>query len=514
MNTTGGSLDYKQLTDQGLLARLTTIRNAVTPILATNNFPQFTDHSVAHSDHLCRIVNELTAPLMGTDRQLSSPEAFVLYAGCDLHDVGMQHQNAGVTQVIGGILSAAPYNGQRWQELAVDTRRALLRNNHHRVSAEMVRSCVNAAQPTVLGVQLIQSDHPGYIACLCEAHGVTPGTPEYGQLVEEGPGFRMPLLAALLRLADILDESQRRSQLYLERTVELETTSRMHWWRNYYVADVTFSPSERRITMWFDFPPNRRAEYSKLVPELQLPHIREEFSRQQLVLGKTQLLWSLETRESPAASSSAQPMPNDVQMRMVAELTARREHQSQVERHATLRNLRENRPLIQREIDALHASEQHSSPDDHLNRAAQLARQLWEIGGRRDAWIILLGEQRRMRNRASPTVVLGTGVALCRMILEDHASDTAERELSELRPLADKLEAHDPIRIEWLRLLSRTFLEECMYEQAAASINDLLRVLPENSERLEWKACLAEAHLLQGALIAADDVLRDEGGSA
>ena len=95
MTKAHSSADHKRLRDRGLQARLTTIRNAVEPVLRTNNFPQFTDHSVAHSDRLCSILDELTSPFIGSDRQLNNAEAFVLYSACYLHDVGMQHANLG-----------------------------------------------------------------------------------------------------------------------------------------------------------------------------------------------------------------------------------------------------------------------------------------------------------------------------------------------------------------------------------------------------------------------------------
>ena len=158
----------------------------------------------------------------------------------------------------------------------------------------------------------------------------------------------MPLLAALLRLADLLDESQRRALRYLQNTRELDLTARVHWWRHHFVADITFVPADRRIDIWFDFPPDRRDEYNKLIPELQLPYLQKELDRQQSVLGKANLLWRLNPIETPSQSSVAEPMPDEVQMEMVAELTKRRNKELEIERHASLSQLKESRPLIRR----------------------------------------------------------------------------------------------------------------------------------------------------------------------
>jgi hypothetical protein len=102
--------------DQNKIARLTTIRNAVTPLLASNYFSHFTDHSVNHSDQLCNIVDGLAATLE-QQKTLNPDEAFVLYVACYLHDVGMQHQRAVKTQIVSRVLGeslSAAKNGRSW----------------------------------------------------------------------------------------------------------------------------------------------------------------------------------------------------------------------------------------------------------------------------------------------------------------------------------------------------------------------------------------------------------------
>lgn len=292
-------------------SRLESIREAVEPILGVNNLPHFTDHSVAHSDQLCSIVDHLTAPLNYTDNQLNENEAFIIYFACYIHDIGMQYQRAGDTETMQKVLSAPPYDEQRWGELSIETKRDLLRSYHHVLSAEMIRSSINVANP-ILGIHLREDDYPGYTACLCESHCISPDSERYSVLVNKGPNLRMPLLAALLRLADLLDESRKRANLDLTNILDLDVTSQMHWWRNYYVHDITFDLSYKSINIWFDFPPERRVEYKKLIPQLQIPYIQEELSRQQQVLSEANLFWTLKEKETPEASSISYPMPNKV----------------------------------------------------------------------------------------------------------------------------------------------------------------------------------------------------------
>ncbi len=512
MNATPPLPDFARLADQALRARIVTLRHAVAPVLATNNLPHFTDHSIDHSDQLCSLVDKLTSPLGESSGQLRPCEAFVLYAACYLHDVGMQHQRADETTVIGTILSRPPHAGRNWADLSTQTRRDLLRDHHHEISAEMVRTCVNAPQPTVLGVQLVETDSPGYIAALCRAHCVTPDTREYKELVTEGPHLRMPLLAALLRLADILDESRRRTRLYREKTVELDNTSRMHWWRHYYVADVTFDADERRITLWFDFPPDRRSEYERLIPQLQLPVLEEELQRHFAVLARNNLLWHLEQRSTPAVSSTAEAMPDDVQMRMVEELSGRRQRELEADRRTCLRQLKDQRPLIQRRLTDLRATAETANSDEYLDHAEQLARELRSIGARRDSWTVLWGEYNRVRSRASVAHVLRVGYFLAQMMLDDRAPDIALSILHDLRPLAIALSDSDAAKLGFVRLYAQALVEQCAVDAAIEQIDEVVRLSGDDTERQTMRVRVAELHLLQGDLERAEHALGDEGG--
>ena len=99
-------------------SRLVQIRHAVAPILANNILHHFTDHSVSHSDSVCALVDALIDNLQATDARLSEEELMVLYSACYLHDIGMQFEAAGTTQVIRGLqLTLA------WEELAEQERR-------------------------------------------------------------------------------------------------------------------------------------------------------------------------------------------------------------------------------------------------------------------------------------------------------------------------------------------------------------------------------------------------------
>ena len=176
-------------------------------------------------------------------------EAFILYSAAYLHDAGLQHQRAGETEVVRATL-ATRFPGRVWDDLDIETRRSIVREQHHRISGEMITRSIDASYPTVIGIQLTDEWHPGQVRSISIAHNLymdSHDRAEYECLTKDWGGVRMSLLAALLRLADILDESRRRSQLYLERTRELPIESRMHWWRHYYVAEIEILPDGRPI---------------------------------------------------------------------------------------------------------------------------------------------------------------------------------------------------------------------------------------------------------------------------
>ena len=127
---------WQRLTDGTMRGRLANLRSAVTDLLAGNYLPSFTDHSVSHSDRLCDLIDKLTEPLTEAD-QLSDQEAFILYAAAYLHDAGLQHQRAGETRVVATILTAQ-FPGRAWADLDIETRRSIVRGQHHRISGEMI----------------------------------------------------------------------------------------------------------------------------------------------------------------------------------------------------------------------------------------------------------------------------------------------------------------------------------------------------------------------------------------
>lgn len=486
---------FKLLADDEIKrARLVTISNGVTPLLATNYLSHFTDHSVNHSDRLCDLVDHLAASLDDLKR-LSSVEAAVLYAACYFHDAGMQHERAGETQVVSTLLVGEPYHGQQWSALDLKTRREIVRAQHHRISEEFVRDSVRAGDP-VIGTSLNDDDKPGIVAALCRAHCLPTDTEDYRSATADQGGLRVGLLSALLRLADILDESQHRSHLNLERTRELPLESRLHWWRHYYVSNIAIQA--RAITIWFDFPPNRRAQYKELFEPLQMPWIEAEFRRHSSVLATNGLAWHLHAQDTPSAQCTARVMDDELERYAVEHAAKRVSEQLRRDRAAAVTQLRVARPTVERQFAALRGST--DSPDEQLGQALALAEHLAAIGGRRDAWMSLWSEFSRLKARASESVQLSVALRLGELMIGDDAADTALGHLRGLVPYFWKLVDGDPTKLRFLGIWAAVLRDSCAYSEAIAAFDEVARTTGHDSDRAAAVAEIAEMHLLQGEL--------------
>jgi hypothetical protein len=367
----------------------------------------------------------------------------------------------------------------------------------------MITQSINAAQPTALGIQLTDDWYPGQIRALSVAHNLymdTRDREEYQALTRDSGGFRMSLLSAMLRLADILDASRRRSQLYLERTRELDLESRMHWWGHYYVAEVEISPSEHSIILWFDFPPNRREQYKEIIPPLQVPYLEEEFERHSAVLARQNLLWHFKADEISPEQSSSREMDGDLERYILEKLAVKHQQQTERDKLLLLDQLKIARPTIERQLTELRASENALTPDKKLLGFADLARHLFRLGGKRDAWTTLSGEYNQLAKSVGSSAKFDVAIELAEMMLEDGAGESAARLL---HPLLDEARLLSPqIKLRFLQLLATAYLERCNYVEATATLTEASELAADGDLREGLLAQLEETHLLQGEIFS------------
>lgn len=310
---------FKYLEDEECKARLITLRKAVSPILANNLLRHFTDHTVSHSDYVAYRIDELIEPLQEGRYKLTDRELFICYASCYLHDIGMQYEAAGTTQTI----AKAGLAGQ-WNTLTDGERADHLRRLHHELSAEMITQSVRAPRP-LIGIALTDDDEPDLIASLCEAHALDTKNRRYGELIrEDRPGLRMELLIGLLRMADILEETQRRANRDKAETLSLPLVSQVHWWRHYYTREIEFNANGATVTVWFDFPTGLREEYTRLVLPLQFQEIESEYKRHAVTFAKYKLEWLITRDFFSGQHGRKLEMPPEVKAEMEREVKMKR----------------------------------------------------------------------------------------------------------------------------------------------------------------------------------------------
>jgi hypothetical protein len=496
---------YVRLIDATRRARLLDLRSYANDILAGNYLPSFPDHSVAHSDRLCNIIDQISNP--AEKAQLSDREAFVLYAACYLHDIGLQNHRAGEMQVIAELLNNPDFIGRKWEDLEIPLQKRIVREQHHRISREMVLQSIATHNP-ILGIQLNQDWDPGQIAGLCLAHCLDTDSIEYQQITKDWGPFRMSLLSALLRLADILDESRGRSRLYLEPTRSLDLEAKLHWWRHHYVADVQIDQQARQITLWFDFPPDRRPQYRELFMPMQVPLLEAEFSKHSAVLAPNNMLWAFRVAEVETAQSTAKAMDNEMERYVLERTAQQRELKAEQDQLLLLKQLKEVRPTLDRELRQLRDSSE-ISPEAKILKFREIAKHLWRLGGHRDAWMTLLSEYERTKSSIDLSARLETALELADMMLKDRNSHRTAMLLRDLYEHVISLCDNNPLKLQFLIRMGRAYMEEFACNEANDVLSKALSLTSTRDDIAGIEALLAEAQLLRGELSVFSNAVKE-----
>jgi len=493
------------LKDEGYIPLLQGLRKAVTPILSNNILPHFTDHSVSHSDRLVEIINKLLSPIPES-KKLSNQELLILFASCYLHDIGMQYENAGQTITIEELNLR-----QEWLELAESTRRDYLRDYHHKISAEFVMMLgPNHVSP--ISYNLPPDMKPEYIAALCEAHGVSVEDSRYKELIDSVPDIRMPLLSALLRAADILDESCNRMSIEKLNTLLLDIESKKHWWRHYYTEAISFDAKKMQITVHFDFPQKKRAEYENIVPHLQLPLIKSEFSNHNAVFNEFQLNWSITYDVLPKIYTSVKCLPDEVLAEMLKELHFRKSKEAEEKQLMVLNSFAEAKPYIQRRIDGLKAKKEELDSNKYLLELWDIAKYMKGIGSIRSSWKILWSDFSKDMQSLSIERQIEVGTWLAETMLEDGLVRDAVDVINRISGLANELEDIDRLT-NFLKTKLKAMVFGFHWDEAKETFISLYLKTSDPVEKQKISADMSEWYFLNGESIDISDLLRNKEDS-
>ncbi len=144
------------------------------------------------------------------------------------------------------------------------------------------------------------------------------------------------------------------------------------------------------------------------------------------------------------------------------------------------------------------------SASDFLRRRIELARALWEAGGRRSAALDVWSVFNNEASRVSPTERVQFGAQVAEMLLDDELLHQATETLRRILPDLDTADLTPAAAGRVHELQARCMNERCAYDQMLTAVKRALP-LAGSDDRARLKAQRAEAQLLQGEL---DEALR------
>ena len=192
----------------------------------------YTRHGPDHSD---RIVAVLGALLKNHPNIMNDYEMFILLASAYLHDIGMQSPRHA------DLPEKSEYTLEDLE---------IVRKNHNEASANIIKESITPGSGISLGLEGCK-ELANYVASVCRYHRSL----DLGELKDRSVGgkdVRLPLLAALLRLADELDADYRRVNMEVLKMREIPPESKYHWWAHHYVQSVSIKNGA--VELYFRFP--------------------------------------------------------------------------------------------------------------------------------------------------------------------------------------------------------------------------------------------------------------------
>jgi tetratricopeptide (TPR) repeat protein len=362
----------------------------------------------------------------------------------------------------------------------------------------MVANSVRAKNPPI-GFQLTERYKPRLIAALCEAQNLPVDSERYENLTKDVAGVRMRLLSGLLRTADILEESRRRASIAQARTLLLDLTSQTHWWRHYYVENITFEQNQRLVTIWFDFPADRRAEYASVVPEIQMPWIENEFGYHAPIFNRYGFGWSLTQAVAQTPYSDAAEMPDSVLGEMWKQVRQKKEKDAKDARQNSLAHFRRSIPFFDRRISDLEAKKGQIDAGEYLSETAGISQDLWDIGARRGATELLSGaytDEAISIIEGSESVKIAVRFAM--MSYEEREPRRAATILNGSKSAADELSDNDENKFLFWQAFAQVLAALCSYDEAINAFERALQMAPHDEYRSDLSARIAEFQLLYG----------------
>lgn len=305
------------------------VRNA-TNILSQPLDHAFTDHTIAHKrrihDHLDILLCDWAVREISQEPRRARAEIFILLCAVYLHDIGMQFIHF---EHCPSLLDAFRETGLP----QTPTKEVLefTRKHHHLITYDWLTQ-VNLPTGRDIFPQVGLRTHVELVARVAKAHNIWltnrhsyEGYEELLAIAQEPEGaIRPAILAAFLRLGDLLDLDKRRIDIDKLLRFEIGDRSKAHWWRHHFThtarlgGSVT-SSGYRPLHVKFSIPESHRDDQAWLKPALYSATV-EYVEAEQNRLAKwlvTAGIWidlpSIEDCEIQYdITGKIRPMPNDI----------------------------------------------------------------------------------------------------------------------------------------------------------------------------------------------------------
>jgi len=307
----------------------------------------------------------------------------------------------------------------------------------------------------------------------------------------------MALLSALLRLADILDESCHRAIREKARTLKLDIESQVHWWRHHYTESVAFDKGQQIVTVWFDFPKDRIDEYKQIIPQLQMPLIESEFRRHEKELIKNGLYWHVQHKVKSEPYSNKDEMPENVETAMLTQLANQRRNEDEKQRLLILGLFKEARPSIERRLKILKERESEMSPCDYLLELSQISFDLFDLGGRKSARAALESYYSKNCQHLPSGDKIRIGIKLLEWFVDDSMPFQAGTLIDELEPEIQGLPKDNDQKWKYTLLKIQSLNSACEISEAQKTILNAMQWASKEQKSV-LNAELAEIKLLYG----------------
>ncbi len=244
--------------------RILDVRDRTKPIFENNILPHFTDHSLAHSDRVVKILGKLLKANLRSqgENRATTKEVTVLVLAALLHDIGMQIPLAhGIEKEI--------------VELSRDDL-SQIRRDHGRAAGSLLRNLADGDDRFHLGLDDARyRRHLPIVATLCEHHQSSE-TYDPEEEVDIGGRLRVGILTALLRIADQLDCDSRRVDMDKLHQFRIGAESRLHWLMCHYVDAVSIE--DGLIQLRASFPEGMSGPVAELLAGQLVEKVSAEFS--------------------------------------------------------------------------------------------------------------------------------------------------------------------------------------------------------------------------------------------